>query len=484
MVSEPQQNQTRIAVVGGGITGLAAAFRLQELRPDWTVDLYERQDRLGGVIQTVQQDGFLMELGPDSFITQVPWGLDFCRRIGFEDELIGTNERFRKAYVVSGGRLHELPPGLMVLAVSRLWPLVTTPLVSLRGKLRAFLEVFIPPKRDGQDESLAQFARRRFGREVFERLMQPLASGIYMSDPERLSMQVAFPQYVRMEQQYGSLIRAARARAKKARQQGGGPRYSLFVTARRGLSSLVEAVRDKLPGVAFHLNTAVESLQKVEDGWELTATSGTESLRRRYAGVVLAVPASAAARLTASVDAELSTTLADIPASHCVIVTLAFDRSQVQHPLEGFGFVCPLVEGRQVVACTFSSVKFEGRAPADRVLLRAFLGGACRSDVVDWDDQRLVATALEELSELLGIRGEPLLVRVQRMPHTMPQYEVGHLERVRRIEGRLAELSGLQVAGNMLQGVGIPYCIHRGEKAAEALVEQLDRRTAGESTQG
>ncbi len=489
LVNGQVEGKKRVAVVGGGVTGLAAAERLLELRPDWDVELFEAKGRLGGVVETLKQDGFLLELGPDSFITHVPWGLEFCRKIGFEDQLIGTNERFRKAFVVSGAKLHELPPGLMVLTISRVWPLMATPLISVRGKLRACLEVVLPRKKDSRDESLAEFARRRFGREIFERLMQPLASGIYMSDPERLSMQAAFPQYVEMEQKYGSLIRAARTRAAQAKKraaekgQDGGPRYSLFVSARDGLSSLITAVSERLTtrGVRLHLNSSVQKLKRTPNGWELHVsgtTTGTEPQQLHFDGIVLAVPAAAAAALTKDVDEQLSQTLAGISSSHCVIVTLAFERQQVQHPLDGFGFVVPLAEGRQVVACTFSSVKYAGRAPEGKVLLRAFMGGACRAEAAEWDDDTLLKTASKELSELLGIHGQPLLTHVQRMKHVMPQYEVGHLDRVAVIEKRLEELPGLQVAGNMFKGVGIPYCIHRGETAAERLTQELDKAKA------
>ncbi|HID23325.1 MAG TPA: protoporphyrinogen oxidase, partial [Planctomycetaceae bacterium] len=468
----------RVAVIGGGISGLAAAYRLRELQPSWRVELFESQGRLGGVIRTVHQDGYCIELGPDSFVTQVPWGLEFCRKLGFEEELIGTNEAHRQAYVVSRGRLHLLPPGLMLMAPSRIWPLVVTPLISVRGKLRMCCEPFIPRRTDGQDESLAEFARRRFGREVFERLMQPLASGIYMSDPERLSMQAAFPQFVQMERRYGSLIRAARDRVRRMRQRrpdDTGPRYSLFVTARRGLSTLVEAIRATLTDVAIRLRSPVEGLQRTEDGrWRLTVASGAEpALPEVFDGVVLAVPAAAACRLLASADEPLADLLGQIRSSGCVVVTFAFERSWVRHPLNGFGFVVPLCEGRDVVACTFSSVKYEGRAPEGRVLLRAFLGGACRAHVMELEDAELTATAYRELDELLGLAGEPLLSRVERMPGAMPQYEVNHLKRVQAIEERVAALPGLAIAGNAFRGVGIPYCIHTGERAAEQLVGKL-----------
>ena len=468
----------RIAVVGGGITGIAAAHRLQELDPSLDVTLFEASNQLGGVIQTEQQGEFCIELGPDSFVTQVPWGLDFCRRIGFEEELIATNKTHRTAYVVSRGRMHPLPPGVMLMAPSRMWPLILSPLFSLRGKLRMCCEFFVPRRTEDSDESLADFARRRLGPEVFDRLVQPLSSGIYMADPERLSMRAGFPQFVEMEKKYGSLIWAAKSamRLRRKRIEDSGPRYSLFVAPRRGLSSLIDAAAAKLPSGTTQLNCSVEKLQAEPDGsWRLSFRrgSGPNLEHAAFDGVILAAPPATMGQLLSETDEPLGTAFEQVSSSGCVIVTMAFTKDQIRHPLDGFGFVVPLCEGRDVVACTFSSVKYDGRAPADRVLLRAFLGGACRPEAFEWDDAKAQIIVLREIDELIGIQGNPLFTRIQRWPDTMPQYEVGHLDRVQFIESRLAALNHLEVAGNAFRGVGIPYCIHTGELAAERVVKSL-----------
>lgn len=475
-MTEILEHAKRVAVVGGGITGLAAAHRLHELEPSWEIALFESADRLGGVMQTEHCDGFCIERGPDSMITQMPWGLDLCRRIGFSDELIGTNSVHRKTYVVRDGRLLQLPEGLAVMAPSRFWPVVTTPILSIPGKLRLGWEYFVRSQTGAEDTSLAEFARRRVGREAFERLVQPLASGIYMGDPERLSVRAAFPRFVEMETKHGSLIRGTRISKQQQPPNGdSGPRYSLFVAPRQGMSSLIDAIAARIPQETVRLNHRIEEINRLPHGWALSSQGPEgEPKTEHFDAVVVATNASAASRLFSGVSNDLSTELREIEHSGCVVVVLAYDRSQIAHALDGFGFVVPHVENRQVLACTFSSVKYDHRAPKDNVLLRVFLGGTCRPEAMDMSDESLLRTVSSELEPLLGITGQPKLMRISRWPSVMPQYNVGHLDRVERIETAAEQLPRLALAGNAYRGVGIPHCIHSGEQAAEKLSQELN----------
>jgi oxygen-dependent protoporphyrinogen oxidase len=303
--------------------------------------------------------------------------------------------------------------------------------------------------------------------------VQPLAAGIYMADPEQLSMQAAFARFVEMEREHGSLIRAARSES-ASREEESGPRYSLFVAPKNGLHSLIEALAARLSKCRIETSTRIERIEHNADGcWQVTCRRDGAEASERVAGVIVAVPAFAAAPMLAPVDESLANELAGIPYEGALAVCLGFQRDQIAHPLDGFGFVVPEVEGRDVVACTFSSVKYAGRAPENSVLLRAFLGGALHTDALEWDDDRVAATTLRELNELLGIQGQPLFTRVARWDKAMPQYHLEHLQRVGRIEESVRHWGTLQLAGNAYRGVGIPQCIHSAETASERLVARL-----------
>ncbi len=459
----------RIAVIGGGITGLAAAHRLAELEPDCRVVLLEAGSRLGGVLWTVHEDGFQVEQSADNFITTVPWGIALCRRIGMADELIQTNPAHRQTFVVRRGRLCKLPDGFLMMAPTRLWPLAVTPILSPLGKLRAALEYFIRPRIDDGDESMAAFVRRRLGREVFERLVEPLVSAVYAADMERLSVDATLSQFREMELEHGSLIRAMRHRMKHRPAEAygdSGPRYSMFVTPRHGLSSMIERIAGRLPPDAVRLSAAAERIEPCEGGgWAIFLRDG--KVPETFDAVILATPASEAARLLAPHDAPLSRQLGGIEHSGTAILSVAYSREQIAHPLDGMGVVVPAVENSPILACSFSSQKYAHRAPEGKVLLRVFAGGARRPELAEMEDERLRPLILEELSPLLGIRGEPVYCRIAHWPRTMPQYHVGHKKVVEEILARVARLPNLALAGNAYQGVGIPHCICTGERAAE-----------------
>lgn len=495
----------RIAIIGGGISGLAAAHRLTELLPHAELALFEAADRLGGILDTARRDDFLIERSADSFQTKLPHAVDLCRRLGIADQLLPTDDARRRALVVCRGRLLPVPAGFYLMSPRRLGPILKSPILSLPGKLRLLLEPFIlrgPAARDGGDESVASFASRRLGRETFERLIQPLVAGIFTGDAARLSMAATMPEFVDYECHQGSLLRATLQRPTDHRRTGhfsdqlnsddtvtksteaaSGARYGLFAAPQNGMASLVTALARRLPPAAIHLNTPVTSIQKRADRqWQLDfglASSNPPSALRpppsAFQAVILATPTHAAAKLLATTDPALAAALAEIGYTSCAIVSLACRRTQIAHSLDSFGFVVPRVENRRIIAASFASQKFPGRAPADGVLIRVFLGGALQPDLADLPDDDLCHIAREELADLMQLTGEPLWADIARWPRSMPQYHVGHLDRVAHIERLTARHPSLALAGNAYHGVGIPQCIHSGEQAAQRIAAHFNR---------
>lgn len=459
-----------IAVIGGGISGLAAAHRLIELDTGHPILLFESAARLGGVLQTVRQDGYLIEASADNFITKLPYAEQLAQRVGLAGELLPTEPSLRRALVASGGRVVPVPEAFVLMAAGRVRPILSTPVLSWPGKLRLFCEPFVARRTEPSDESVADFARRRLGDETFRRLVQPLVAGIYTADPEKLSMQATMPQFVERERKYGSLWRARRAEA-----TGGdsGARYSAFVAPRQGMSQLVDAVAQQLPAGAIQLNSPIASVEPSGPTWRLAHGDGR---RTKAAAVVVAAPAPAAGRIVQPHAPKLASQLNAIQQAGASIVVLGVRRSQVKQAIRGFGFVVPQVERRQIIAASFGSLKFPGRAPDDRLLIRVFVGGALQPDLALLPDDRLVELAFAELAQLVGLEGPPELTRVFRWPAAMPQYHVGHLDRIARIESLVADQPGLELAGNAYHGVGIPQCVHSGESAAERVAEYLRKK--------
>jgi oxygen-dependent protoporphyrinogen oxidase len=465
----------RVAIIGGGVSGLAAAHHLQKLAPSIDVQLYEAGSRLGGVIQTVRKDGFLIEGAADNFMTSLPSGIELCKDLGLDDDLIGTNPNGHGADVLAHGRLEPIPAGFMVMAPSRIWPLLSTRILSPWGKLRAGMELFMPRKDSDEDESLKSFVCRRFGTELFERLVQPLVGGIYTADPERLSVAATMPRFLEMERNHGSLIRgmlASRKTSGKRAEKVGGARYSQFVTLRGGMSRLINALADQLPRDAAHLNCSIDSVRRNGANWELR-TSARPHRPIAADAVIVAAPAGHASNMLSHVDAEIADELGSIEYASCAVVSLAFRRDQIGHPLGSFGFVVPLIEEHLILSCSFSSEKYAGRAPEGTVLMRVFIGGACQSGLMRLPDKELIELALWEVTKLLDIDGEPLLRHITRQTHAMPQYHVGHKARVARIEERLKLYPSLALAGNALNGVGVPGCIESGQKAALRILDGM-----------
>jgi oxygen-dependent protoporphyrinogen oxidase len=465
----------KLAVVGGGIAGLAAAHRAVEMARErgltLELALFEAGDRVGGTIQTERHEGFLVEYGPDSFLSEKPWALALCRRLGIEDRLIRTDDRFRRTYVAFRGRLHPLPDGFQLLAPTRLGPFLRSGLFSWSGKLRMAMDLVLPRGGD-PDESLGGFVSRRLGREALERVAQPLVAGIYTADPDVLSLAATMPRFLELERRERSVILGLWRTARRAPAEAAGAsgaRWSLFVTFAEGMEELIRALAARLPSDAIRLKERVTSVTREGGGWRLGMADGSAAAAD---GVIIATESHQAGRMLRYADPALSLLLDGIAYASSATVTLGWRRADIPHPLDGFGFVVPQVERRPIIACTFSSVKYRGRAPGGFALLRVFVGGALNEAVLDGDDETLSRVARAELDELLGIQAPPLFSRVSRYPKAMPQYHVGHLARVEAIQGCLRAHPGLALAGGAYRGVGIADCVHSGEDAAARMLDR------------
>jgi oxygen-dependent protoporphyrinogen oxidase len=465
-------NRPSVVVVGAGLAGLVAADAL--VRRDRRVTVVVPGGRPGGVLGTVHHDGWLVERSADCFLAARPEGVELVERLGLAGELIGVEPVARRALVWHAGRTHPVPAGFRLMAPGRTWPLLTSPVLSVAGRARLLWERFVPrPTPVEDDESLESFAVRRLGREAFDRLVQPLAAGIWTADPARLSMAAACPDFLAMERRHGSLWSGERARLRQsAAPEASGARYGQFVTLASGMETLARRLAEELGrcGARFVAGTASAISRSADGRWRI---DGDFSEPISADAAIITTPAPVASRLLAGTDTGLADELAAIDYAGSCIVSLGFPRDHVAHPLDAAGVVIPRIEGRRILAVSFSSSKFPGRAPRGCVLLRVFVGGALDPGVMRLADDALVELAVSEVEQILGTRGEPRLVRVERWDRAMPQYHVGHVARVARIDAAVARHPGLALAGAAYTGVGIPQVIASGQAAAARVVTQL-----------
>jgi oxygen-dependent protoporphyrinogen oxidase len=459
---------TRIAIIGGGVSGLAAAFTLEEHRRAGTVEytVYEASSRLGGVLRTEHIQGCLVEAGPDSFITEKPWAADLCRALGLGDQLIGSNDADRKTYIFVRGRLIPMPDGLMFMVPTKILPTAFSPLFSWSTKVRMAHELFHPPRSAASDESVASFVERHYGGEMVDRLADPLLSGIYGGEAASLSVRAVLPRFAEMERTHGSLGRAMLAARKKSPHPSNQSAPPLFTSLKNGMQQLTDTLMAKLNPSSLLVNTLVQAAKAEAGGW--TISSALES--RRYDAIILAVPALSAARILSTCSPELSGELAAIGCTSSITVGLGYDRD-VRHSLPpGFGFLVPRNQGKRLLAATFVHNKFPHRAPKDRALLRCVFAGSNADTIWQLSDDAIIAIVRNELQQILGLRAMPLFARVRKWKSAMAQYGVGHLERLDRIERLRRHFPGLALAGNGYRGIGIPDCIRSGNDAARQVL--------------
>jgi oxygen-dependent protoporphyrinogen oxidase len=455
--------------VGGGIAGLSVAYYLQRKSAAQGISigysLFEAGQRLGGKVRTHRENGFVIEGGPDSFITQKPWGLQLCRDLDLEDRLIPCNEAAQKVYVVRKGRLVPMPAGFRLAAPTKWGPFVRTPLLSPAGKLRVGLDLVIPSRTGAGDESIADFVRRRFGQEALESMAGPIMAGIHVADPEALSLRATFPMFAEIEQKHGSVIRGL-ARARKSRA-GHPPPPPLFMSFREGMQTLTDNLASHLTG-DIRVGEKVTGLRAVPGGYEVLTATGAPLAT---GAVVLAGPADATAELLAPHDERLAGALRALRSVSSATLSLGFRRADFrgETPLDGFGFMVPHREHRNILACTWSSTKFSSRAPDGMVVVRVFVGGAQQEQVAEKSDEEIRSLVLDELCALMKIRCEPVIEKLFRWPKGNPQYDVGHLDRVAALEERARRLPGIYLAGSSYRGIGIPDCI----ESALGVVDRL-----------
>ncbi len=456
----------RIAIIGGGASGLSAAFYLDKQKCEGAAVeyvLFESASRLGGVLESERVEGCLIEAGPDSFLTEKPWAANLCRELGMADQIIGSNDAQRKTFIVVNNRLVEMPDGLMFMVPTKILPTLLTPLFSWSTKLRMAREFFGRPHHHAEDESVAALVERHFGSETVDRLADPLLSGVYGADSDKLSVHAVLPRFVEMERKYGSLSRGMLAARKRMTQMlKGKPKPPLFSSLKDGMQQLVDAVTARLEPAVVRTGCAVQELRYSGSAWEVI----TNGQRELFDAVIVATPAHVAARLLAGADPLVAEQLGEISYSSSVTTSLIYDRRDLAGHDRGFGFLVPRSEGRRMLACTFVHNKFPHRAPDDRGIVRGFLGGLRDQQATTMSDPEILDTLRRELREITGISAEPRAVRIYRWNRAMAQPSVGHLERVAQIETRLATLPGLALAGNYFRGIGVPDCVRTGMEAA------------------
>jgi len=479
-----------VIVIGGGVAGLGAAFKIKRAADEGhevTFTLIEKDPRIGGKIATEfvddEWDGaassrFVVDGGPDCFLTEKPAVHRIARLTEIFDDELPTDDDRKRTYILSKGKLHEMPDGVMMFAPTKFVPFATTGLFSWPGKIRMGMDLLIPkrqwPEGERMDETLESFVVRRMGRECLDRLAEPLVGGVHASDPKQMSLAATFPRLLEMEQKYGSLMKgfiAARKKVEEMRKKyppkPGQKKRTFFTSFTGGMQELTDAMADAAGRDRIRTGVGVQTISRGEDGWTVTLTEGSEL---EADAVIVATESWAAEPLLRDLDTGIGEALAGIPNSSSATVSLGFNEDEVGISMEAFGVLCPLMERRSLMAATYSSTKWPGRAPSGKVMLRGFVGGPHNQAIMEHSDAELVEIVLAELRDILGVKGQPLFSRVFRWNMGMPQYTMGHLDRVETIEARSAQIPGLALAGGSYRGVGVPNCIESGERAVSKVL--------------
>ena len=475
----------KVVIIGGGISGLSAAYYLKDEAQKRGIDLeyalIEKNNRLGGNILTEKVNDFLIEGGPDCFIFEKPWVLELCKKLGLSDEVINTKEG-SQTFILWKGRLRALPEGFILMIPTKILPFLFNSLISIFGKLRMALDLVLPKGNPNKDESLGEFVGRRFGREVVEKIAEPLVAGIHAGDPETMSVKSGFPRFIDMEQKHRSLIIAmlkARKKAKekesssaKASEDKKRQKYTMFLTLKNGLVELVEAIVEKLGKGLIMTNTSVQKIEKSPEGNSyIVHIEGNKPIEAD--SVILTTPAYVSAKLIKDIDPAMAADLEKISYVSTATVSLAFKKSDLKQPLRGFGFVVPRLEGRKIMAATFSSQKFPFRAPEDSVLIRCFVGGSQNEELADLEEEEMVRMVRAELADILGISAEPILAKAYKWEKAMSQRKVGHSEIVKSLDEREQQHPGLFLAGSAYEAVGLSDSVRSGELTAKEALKLL-----------
>jgi oxygen-dependent protoporphyrinogen oxidase len=465
---------TRIAIIGGGVSGLSAAFALEKQKgrgAGLEYIVFESSPRFGGVIQTERFDDCVVEAGPDSFLTEKPWAADLCRELGLGNQLIGSNDVQRKTYILVKGRLVPLPDGLMFMVPTKFAATFFSPLFSWPTKLRMIRQWFYRPAYAGDDSTVAEFVERHYGREMVERLADPLLAGVYGGSADELSVRSVLPRFAEIEARQGSLGRGMIAARKK---QASGSSLPLFTSLKDGMQQMVDALLARIPAGASRANTAVDTVKPESGKWLVVSSGRTEE----FDAVIIATPAYVAAEMLAYGNAELAAELSGIRYSSSVTAILGFAQNIRTALPPGFGFLVPRREDRRMLAATFVHNKFAHRALEDRALIRCFLGGTRDDGILQCSEDEILRIVQRELREILGITAEPLFSRIYKWKRAMAQYGLGHGERVERIKKLVSQKPGLTLAGNAYNGIGVPDCVRSGSEAAAEILAQVTTASA------
>lgn len=468
----------KVAIIGSGIAGLSAAYSLEkkvkDADLDLQIDLIEKEGRTGGNIITEWVDDYLIEGGPDCVFSEKPASLKLCEELGLEGQLLKTNEDKKGTFIYWDKKLHNLPEGVMLMVPTMIKPMLFSTLITLPGKLRIGFELFLPKKTDPSDESLAQFVSRRFGRELLDKIAEPLVAGIHAGHPETMSIKSSFPRFVDLEEKYRSLIKGMLIKKKQMTTltKGRRSKYTMFMTLKGGLQVMTDTIRDSLKATDLKLDLEVASLSSNTNGFELGSDS---DLSESYDSVVIATPSYVASKIVKEISPDLSAQLNEIPYVSTATVSLAYSKSSIDHTLNGFGFLVPRISEKKIMATTYTSNKFSYRAPEESFLIRVFVGGAFNENLVFQDDTEIIKMVREELEAILGIRAEPLFTRVYKWKKSMPQYIVGHMDRLERIEETVSKVPGLYLTGSAYRGIGISDCIVNSDQVADKIVASLKR---------
>ena len=464
----------KVAIVGAGISGLSSAHYLRKLCWEGGVPLelvlFESSVCPGGVFDTVKKEGMILELGPDSFITSKPWALDLARELGLGNSLVGVGYgREKNTFVYYGGELRPLPEGFFLMAPSRLLPFLRSRLFSAGAKLRVLFEPLVP--RGGrEDESIRSFVERRFGREIFDKAAQPLLGGIYMADPEKLSLSATMPQFLEMERRSGSVLWDLLRNPPTSRGESGA-RYGLFLTPLEGMSVIIERLCASAEFARQDFETPVLSLKKSEKRWLVGSERGEEE----FDAVVLSTRADTAGQLLSNVDPQLGERLSGVHYVSSVVATLVFEEKDFRGFPEGLGIIIPSAEKKNLVACSLYSSKFPGKCGSGKVVIRCFLGGELNPEAALWDEEKIKAVLKEELAQIFGFDNHPTEIYIRKYPMSMPRFALGHREEISRAMHRLSRHSGLALCGSAYHGVGIPDCARSGDLAARKIYADMAR---------